>query len=137
MILLDSFTKDVQQEMKKNYLSLAELLRHFWSCFPIKTPQLEEKVRFSSYNLYWFCFAVFCRGKLVFVHVSYILTHNYSVTLVSEMLYCIVMLVLKKWLLLWTLKVDRKTPPFLEGTRLCYILWKEIYFNCKTRLILK
>lgn len=30
--------------MKKNYAAIAELLRHFWSCFPVRTPQLEEKV---------------------------------------------------------------------------------------------
>ena len=40
---------DLQQEMKKNYVALAELLRHFWFCFPIKTPQLEEKVYVSAY----------------------------------------------------------------------------------------
>lgn len=31
-------------EWKQQYLALSELLRHFWSCFPIRTPQLEEKV---------------------------------------------------------------------------------------------
>lgn len=41
----DIASKDLKQEMKKNYLAVAELLRHFWCCFPIKSPQLEEKVR--------------------------------------------------------------------------------------------
>lgn len=40
----DSIPKDYVRELKKVYKSLSELLRHFWSCFPIKTPQLEEKV---------------------------------------------------------------------------------------------
>jgi len=34
----------IRSELKKTYSALAELLRHFWSCFPIKSPQLEEKV---------------------------------------------------------------------------------------------
>lgn len=42
---LESCPKDLKSEMRKNYLSVAELLRHFWCCFPIKTPKLEEKVR--------------------------------------------------------------------------------------------
>lgn len=44
----DSIPSELQKEMKKNYLALAELLRHFWTCFPTKTPQLEEKVRRMS-----------------------------------------------------------------------------------------
>ena len=44
----DSIPTELQKEMKKNYLAVAELLRHFWSCFPTKTPQLEEKVRRMS-----------------------------------------------------------------------------------------
>ena len=40
----DAVPDDTLKEMKKVYLALAELLRHFWSCFPTKTPQLEEKV---------------------------------------------------------------------------------------------
>jgi len=42
--LLESVSKDLRNETRKNYLALAELLRHFWCCFPIKTTQLEEKV---------------------------------------------------------------------------------------------
>lgn len=41
----ESITKEMKSEMRKNYLSASELLRHFWCCFPVKTPQLEEKVR--------------------------------------------------------------------------------------------
>ncbi|XP_065070784.1 general transcription factor IIH subunit 1-like [Rhopilema esculentum] len=37
-------SSSVQSEWKQQYLSLAEVLRHFWSCFPIKSAQLEEKV---------------------------------------------------------------------------------------------
>eukprot|EP00794_Sanderia_malayensis_P018270 gene18270-20090_t len=33
-----------QQEMRQQNRALSEILRHFWSCFPIKTQQLEEKV---------------------------------------------------------------------------------------------
>ncbi|CAH3152099.1 unnamed protein product [Porites evermanni] len=34
----------LQKELKLQYNSLSELLRHFWSCFPVKTQFLEEKV---------------------------------------------------------------------------------------------
>lgn len=36
---------DVQGELKHLYTAAGELLRHFWSCFPVNTPFLEEKVR--------------------------------------------------------------------------------------------
>uniref|UniRef100_A0A4W5PK92 General transcription factor IIH subunit 1 n=1 Tax=Hucho hucho TaxID=62062 RepID=A0A4W5PK92_9TELE len=35
---------DVQEEMKHLYTAAGELLRHFWSCFPVNTPFLEEKL---------------------------------------------------------------------------------------------
>ncbi|XP_067902215.1 general transcription factor IIH subunit 1 isoform X2 [Heterodontus francisci] len=35
---------DVQMELKHLYVAIAELLRHFWSCFPVNTPFLEEKL---------------------------------------------------------------------------------------------
>ncbi|KAF7245433.1 General transcription factor IIH subunit 1 [Varanus komodoensis] len=35
---------DVQSELKHLYVAVGELLRHFWSCFPVNTPFLEEKV---------------------------------------------------------------------------------------------
>ncbi|CAF0737612.1 unnamed protein product, partial [Didymodactylos carnosus] len=35
----------IQEEMQNIYTSLRELLRHFWSCFPPSTPQIEEKIR--------------------------------------------------------------------------------------------
>ncbi|XP_071452496.1 general transcription factor IIH subunit 1 [Hetaerina americana] len=34
---------DLEQEIKNLYVSLCELLRHFWACFPPTTPSLEEK----------------------------------------------------------------------------------------------
>lgn len=49
--LAETAPSDLLQEMKKQYISLAELLRHFWSCFPVKTPQLEEKVRRMASSL--------------------------------------------------------------------------------------
>lgn len=43
---------EVQGELKHLYVAAGELLRHFWSCFPVNTPFLEEKVtnvsRFNS-----------------------------------------------------------------------------------------
>ncbi|OXB58570.1 hypothetical protein ASZ78_002458 [Callipepla squamata] len=36
---------DIQSELKHLYVAVGELLRHFWSCFPVNTPFLEEKVR--------------------------------------------------------------------------------------------
>uniref|UniRef100_A0A4W3IAV8 General transcription factor IIH subunit 1 n=1 Tax=Callorhinchus milii TaxID=7868 RepID=A0A4W3IAV8_CALMI len=35
---------DVQVELKHLYVAVAELLRHFWSCFPVNTPFLEDKL---------------------------------------------------------------------------------------------
>ena len=35
---------DQQQQVFRHQMALAELLRHFWSCFPARTPQLEAKV---------------------------------------------------------------------------------------------
>ncbi|XP_030056952.1 general transcription factor IIH subunit 1 isoform X4 [Microcaecilia unicolor] len=35
---------DIQSEMKHLYVAVGELLRHFWSCFPVNTSFLEEKL---------------------------------------------------------------------------------------------
>lgn len=43
-LLKDTVPIEIQTEMKQLYCALAELLRHFWCCFPTTTPQLEEKV---------------------------------------------------------------------------------------------
>ncbi|XP_060743066.1 general transcription factor IIH subunit 1 [Tachysurus vachellii] len=42
---------DVQNELKHLYIAAGELLRHFWSCFPVNTPFLEEKVVKMQSNL--------------------------------------------------------------------------------------
>lgn len=42
--LSSSVTGDVQQKLKHTYLSGNELLRHFWSCFPVVNDHLEEKL---------------------------------------------------------------------------------------------
>uniref|UniRef100_A0A1W7RCQ6 General transcription factor IIH subunit 1 n=1 Tax=Agkistrodon contortrix contortrix TaxID=8713 RepID=A0A1W7RCQ6_AGKCO len=42
---------DVQSELKHLYVAVGELLRHFWSCFPVNTPFLEEKVIKMRSNL--------------------------------------------------------------------------------------
>ncbi|XP_055048056.2 general transcription factor IIH subunit 1 [Misgurnus anguillicaudatus] len=42
---------DVQSELKHLYTAVGELLRHFWSCFPVNTPFLEEKVIKMKSNL--------------------------------------------------------------------------------------
>uniref|UniRef100_H3CM26 General transcription factor IIH subunit 1 n=1 Tax=Tetraodon nigroviridis TaxID=99883 RepID=H3CM26_TETNG len=42
---------DVQGELKHLYAAAGELLRHFWSCFPVNTPFLEEKVIKMKSNL--------------------------------------------------------------------------------------
>lgn len=42
---------DVQSELKHLYTAAGELLRHFWSCFPVNTPFLEEKVLKMKSNL--------------------------------------------------------------------------------------
>lgn len=47
-LLFPRFTEmvpnDVQGELKHLYTAAGELLRHFWSCFPVNTLFLEEKV---------------------------------------------------------------------------------------------
>ncbi|CAL8261607.1 unnamed protein product [Merluccius merluccius] len=42
---------EVQAELKHLYTAAGELLRHFWSCFPVNTPFLEEKVVKMRSNL--------------------------------------------------------------------------------------
>ncbi|KAM9815956.1 general transcription factor IIH subunit 1-like [Syngnathus typhle] len=42
---------DIQGELKHLYTAAAELLRHFWSCFPVNTPFLEEKLIKMKSNL--------------------------------------------------------------------------------------
>ena len=44
---IDLVPSKLQKELKLQYNSLSELLRHFWSCFPVKTQFLEEKVRLN------------------------------------------------------------------------------------------
>lgn len=38
------YHKDLQQELGRLYTALAELLRHFWSCFPVANKTLEDKL---------------------------------------------------------------------------------------------
>ncbi|CAG5957908.1 unnamed protein product [Menidia menidia] len=42
---------EIQGELKHLYIAAGELLRHFWSCFPVNTPFLEEKVTKMKSNL--------------------------------------------------------------------------------------
>jgi len=42
--LVERCPDDVQRELAALHSSLAELLRHFWACFPPTSPQLQEKV---------------------------------------------------------------------------------------------
>ncbi|XP_071831409.1 general transcription factor IIH subunit 1-like isoform X2 [Apostichopus japonicus] len=38
------YGNDLQQEISRMYVALSELLRHFWSCFPVSNKTLEEKL---------------------------------------------------------------------------------------------
>ncbi|XP_072034851.1 general transcription factor IIH subunit 1-like [Amphiura filiformis] len=38
------YSKEIQHDLKRLYTSLAELLRHFWSCFPVSSKAVEEKL---------------------------------------------------------------------------------------------
>ncbi len=40
----NSLTHDQREMVFRHTTAVSELLRHFWSCFPARTPQLEEKV---------------------------------------------------------------------------------------------
>ncbi|CAN7937245.1 unnamed protein product [Ixodes hexagonus] len=42
--LKDTVTIDLQQDLRRMYVAQYELLRHFWTCFPTTSAQLEEKV---------------------------------------------------------------------------------------------
>ncbi len=39
-----SLSQEQQEMMFRHTTAVSELLRHFWSCFPVRTPQLEDKV---------------------------------------------------------------------------------------------
>lgn len=39
-----SLTPEQREVLFRHQAAIAELLRHFWNCFPVRTPQLEEKV---------------------------------------------------------------------------------------------
>lgn len=51
-LITEMVPNDVQSELKHLYVALGELLRHFWSCFPVNTPFLEEKVVWFPVCLY-------------------------------------------------------------------------------------
>ncbi|XP_071760893.2 general transcription factor IIH subunit 1 [Centroberyx gerrardi] len=51
---------EVQGELKHLYTAVGELLRHFWSCFPVNTPFLEEKVVKMRSNLERFQITKLC-----------------------------------------------------------------------------
>uniref|UniRef100_A0A669R7X0 General transcription factor IIH subunit 1 n=1 Tax=Phasianus colchicus TaxID=9054 RepID=A0A669R7X0_PHACC len=51
---------DIQSELKHLYVAVGELLRHFWSCFPVNTPFLEEKVVKMRSNLERFQLTKLC-----------------------------------------------------------------------------
>ncbi|XP_071501518.1 general transcription factor IIH subunit 1-like [Diadema antillarum] len=38
------YSAEIQKELKRVYAALSELLRHFWSCFPVTSKSLEEKL---------------------------------------------------------------------------------------------
>ena len=42
--LVEIVPQTIQEEMQTIYVSLSELLRHFWSSFPPSSPQIEEKI---------------------------------------------------------------------------------------------
>lgn len=54
---------EVQGELKHLYVAAGELLRHFWSCFPVNTPFLEEKVIKMKTNLERFQMTKLCPFK--------------------------------------------------------------------------
>ncbi|XP_033645661.1 general transcription factor IIH subunit 1-like [Asterias rubens] len=38
------YTKDIHEELKHLYAALSEVLRHYWSCFPVANKSIEEKL---------------------------------------------------------------------------------------------
>ncbi|KAM8892722.1 general transcription factor IIH subunit 1 [Spinachia spinachia] len=51
---------EVQGELKHLYAAAGELLRHFWTCFPVNTPFLEDKVLKMKSNLERFQMTKLC-----------------------------------------------------------------------------
>lgn len=49
--LKDSVPPDVHKELINSYMACNELLRHFWSCFPIVSEKLEEKLAQMKHSL--------------------------------------------------------------------------------------
>ena len=43
-----ALTHSQREQLFKHQAAIAELLRHFWACFPVLSPQLEEKVNSLS-----------------------------------------------------------------------------------------
>lgn len=43
---------EIQEELKHLYVAAGELLRHFWSCFPVNSPFLEDKVSIIQFYLH-------------------------------------------------------------------------------------
>ena len=39
-----TLTQAQREQLFRHQAAVAELLRHFWACFPVLSPQLEEKV---------------------------------------------------------------------------------------------
>lgn len=57
---------DVQGELKHLYAAAGELLRHFWACFPVNTPFLEEKVTHFQ-TMEGFVVSMICNNLSIFV----------------------------------------------------------------------
>ena len=43
-VATSQLSTDSKDQLFHHQKAVAELLRHFWACFPILNPQLEEKV---------------------------------------------------------------------------------------------
>jgi hypothetical protein len=66
--LVERCPDDVQRDLAALHASLAELLRHFWACFPPTTPQLQEKAAKMHETLKKFQQVRVCRTTYVQVH---------------------------------------------------------------------
>ncbi|GAB5577649.1 general transcription factor IIH subunit 1 [Prionailurus iriomotensis] len=76
---------DIQSELKHLYVAVGELLRHFWSCFPVNTPFLEEKVVKMKSNLERFQVTKLCPFQEK-IRRQYLSTNLLLVSHIEEML---------------------------------------------------
>lgn len=74
--------KDLEKELRNVYVSLCELLKHFWRSFPPTTPQLEEKVIRMHGTLQRFHSSKLKPFEVIFILFIYQINYIYWFTII-------------------------------------------------------